>query len=148
MSNTQEPAPEWGGKTEWSQPQGSPSPPPPSPPSSGPAPYASAPGGYQVPPAGPYGQPLWQGARPTINSYLIPAILVTLFCFLPTGIAAIVFASQVSSKISVGDYAGATEASKKARLWTIVSLVVGAVFILLLIVVTVAASNNNSNTGG
>lgn len=59
------------------------------------------------------------------SSYLTPAILVTLFCFLPTGIAAIVFASQVQSKWTVGDFAGAAEASRKARLFVIVSVAVG-----------------------
>lgn len=75
-------------------------------------------------------QPQWQPgvqapqAR-NIPTYLIPAILVTLLCFLPTGIVAIVYASQVSSKIGVGDFQGATKASNSAKTWTIVSVVVG-----------------------
>jgi hypothetical protein len=48
-----------------------------------------------------------------------------LLCFLPTGIVAIVYASQVSSKIGVGDFQGATKASNSAKTWTIVSVVVG-----------------------
>jgi hypothetical protein len=49
---------------------------------------------------------------------------VTLFCCLPTGIVGIIYASQVSSRLSVGDYQGAVHASRLARLWTIISLVI------------------------
>jgi Interferon-induced transmembrane protein len=52
---------------------------------------------------------------PPIQTYLVPAILVTLFCFFPTGIAAIVFAAQVSSKRDAGDYIGAARASKQGH---------------------------------
>ena len=75
---------------------------------------------------------------------MLPAILVTLFCFLPTGIAAIVFASQVSSKRNVGDYNGALHASKQARLWTIVSLVVGIIVIAIVVIASVASNSGSS----
>ena len=75
---------------------------------------------------------------------LVPAILVTLFCFLPTGIAAIVFASQVNSKKSIGDYAGAMHASKQARLWTFISLGVGLLFVVIIIIATAASSGSSS----
>ena len=55
------------------------------------------------------------------------AILATLCCCVPTGIAAIVFAAQVDGKWASGDYAGAQESSEKAKLWSIVSLVLGLV---------------------
>lgn len=66
-----------------------------------------------------------------VESYLVWAILVTLFCFLPTGIVAIVYASQVSSKLAAGDHAGAVEASNKAKTWSIVSAVIGVVFVAI-----------------
>ncbi|HUK73649.1 MAG TPA: CD225/dispanin family protein [Streptosporangiaceae bacterium] len=78
---------------------------------------------------------------------MIPAILVTLFCFLPTGIAAIVFASQVSSKTAVGDYNGAVQSSRQARLWTIVSVAAAAVFWVLIFIIALAASSNTSTSG-
>ncbi|OXY92230.1 hypothetical protein BEK98_25855 [Streptomyces diastatochromogenes] len=65
----------------------------------------------------------------------MPAILVTLFCFLPTGIAAIVFSSQVSSKSSVGDFEGAAQASRKAGILVVVSLAAGLVFWAILIAI-------------
>jgi hypothetical protein len=76
-----------------------------------------------------------------VPNYLVWAILVTLFCFLPTGIVAIVYASQVSTKLSAGDVAGATEASNKAKMWTIISAVAG-----VLIAVIVIAGTAGSNT--
>lgn len=64
-------------------------------------------------------------------NYLIPAILVTLLCCLPGGIASIIFATQVNSKYAAGDIAGAMEASKKAKMWTMISAGVGLVFIVI-----------------
>src|SRR5215475_3776345 len=138
MSGTQNPS-DWGGPTDWQkqpgpgQPQyggsGQPPPPPGAPPQ--------------------YGNQAWPGAAagPAIQTYLVPAILVTLFCFLPTGIAAIVFATQVSSKRDAGDYIGAARASKQARLWTIVSLAVGVAVLAIVVIAAVASSGSSSNYG-
>lgn len=52
-----------------------------------------------------------------IPNYLVPAILTTVFCCLPFGVASIIFATQVNSKLQVGDVAGAAEASKKAKMF-------------------------------
>ena len=69
------------------------------------------------------------GAPPP--NYLIPAILVTLFCCLPGGIVAIIFATQVNGKYASGDVQGAMEASKKAKLFTMISAGIGVVLILI-----------------
>src|SRR6266481_3756496 len=55
--------------------------------------------------------------RPNVPTYLVPAILSTLFCCLPFGIVAIVFAAQVGSRLNAGDVAGAQRASANARTW-------------------------------
>jgi hypothetical protein len=62
-----------------------------------------------------------------VPNYLVWAIVVTLLCFLPTGIVAIVYASQVGSKLAAGDVAGARDSSNKAKMWTIISAVIGVV---------------------
>lgn len=49
------------------------------------------------------------------DSYLLFAILTTLFCCLPFGIVAIVKAASVSSKYQSGDYEGAVQASNDAK---------------------------------
>ena len=97
------------------------------PPPGGPGGYG--PGGYGQVPMGP------------VNNNMVWAILTTLFCCLPFGIVAIVKASQVNSKLAMGDYAGAVESSKQAKTWCIVSLVVGLVvgFLYLIFVVGLAA---------
>ncbi|MDT3439690.1 CD225/dispanin family protein [Pseudofrankia sp. BMG5.37] len=122
---------------------------------SGPPPggYGAPPGGYgapqepgygygQQPPAGYGGLPQYQGnnsgyggGRPPygtpIPNYLWQSILVTILCFWPTGIPAIVNASRVQSRQTVGDIQGALDASRKARTWCIVSLVVGLLVLVL-----------------
>ncbi len=54
----------------------------------------------------------------TVQNYLVFAILTTVFCCLPAGIVAIVYAAQVNGKLQAGDYAGAQLASKNAKLWS------------------------------
>ena len=75
----------------------------------------------------PYGVP---GGYPQhIPNYLVQAILVTIFCCLPLGIVAIIFAAQVNGKVTAGDIAGAQSSSRTARTLVIVPVVVGAVVI-------------------
>ena len=64
------------------------------------------------------------------------AILVTLFCCLPFGVVSIVYAAQVDSKFSAGDYPGAQQASNTARNWYHAALVCG----LVIIVISIAAN--------
>lgn len=68
------------------------------------------------------------------NNYLVGAILSTIFCCMPVGIVSIVFASQVNTKFDAGDFAGAEEASKKARLFMIIAIA----SILLVFVIYIA----------
>jgi predicted secreted protein len=163
MSETPPPPPEDPGAT----------PPPPPPPPVGGQPYGGQPGGapygqppgqpyggtpyggppYGGPPYGgpPYGGPPYGGptGAPPPN-HLVWAILSTLFCCLPLGIAAIVFASQVNSKYNVGDYAGAQESSRKARnfaLWgTVIGVVIAVLWIVLLAAGLISMSGNTSTT--
>jgi len=78
----------------------------------------------------------------SIPSYLAQAILVTLFCWLPFGIVAIVYAAQVGGKAAAGDIQGAMDASGKARMWAWISFGIGlawvAVYLLFLVVSVVA----------
>ncbi len=105
------------------------SPPPPS--------YGAMPSGQ--PPAG----------SPPPN-YLVWAILTTIFCCLPLGVASIVFAAQVNSKWQAGDYAGAQESSDKAKKFAIWSAVAGVIiavlYILLVVIVGVGGGLDDTNT--
>jgi hypothetical protein len=64
---------------------------------------------------------------PKPNNHLVTSILVTLFCCLPLGIAAIVCSAQVDSKHARGDYAGAIAASKNAVIFSWISFGLGLV---------------------
>jgi heme/copper-type cytochrome/quinol oxidase subunit 2 len=82
---------------------------------------------------GQYGaQPPYQGPPP--DNYLVWAILTTVLCCLPLGIPAIVFSSQVNSKWAMGDVAGAQDASRKAKqfsMWAAIVGIVGAVLYVI-----------------
>ncbi len=91
----------------------------------------------------PYGQPapqsnLFGSYTQDIPNYLTQAILVTIFCCVPAGIVAIVYASQVNGKKMVGDVAGAAAASSKAQTWCWVSFGLGLIAIILNVIITVA----------
>src|ERR1700754_594564 len=73
----------------------------------------------------------------TVPNYLIFAILATVFCCLPAGIPAIVFAAQVNGKLQAGDLAGAQAASRNAKTWCWVSFGVGLGSILIWILLMV-----------
>ena len=69
-----------------------------------------------------------------IPNYLVQAILVTIFCFPPLGIPAIIYAAQVNSKVIQGDIDGAFEFSRKAMMWCWISfgafIVIGLIYLL------------------
>jgi hypothetical protein len=66
-----------------------------------------------------------------VPNYLVFAILTTLFCCLPAGIPAIVYAAQVNGKLQAGDVAGAQVASKNAKMWCWIALGAGiAIFVI------------------
>jgi len=62
-------------------------------------------------------------------NYLVFAILSTIFCCQVLGIVSIVFAAQVNSKWNAGDYQGALNASKNAKLWALISALSGFIII-------------------
>ena len=87
------------------------------------------------------------GAMPqNVPTYLAQSILCTLFCCLPVGIVAIVYAAQVGGKVSSGDYAGALAASKNAKTWTWVSFGVGLAFIVIYVIVAIAVSASSTSS--
>lgn len=71
----------------------------------------------------------------TIPNYLIQAIVVTVLCCLPTGIAAIVFAAQVNGKLQSGDLEGARNASRQAKRWCWISFGVGIVVTIIYFII-------------
>ena len=72
----------------------------------------------------------------TVPNYLVPAI-ISLFCCWPLAIVAIIFAAQVNGKVAAGDINGAMEASKKAKLFSFLSIGLGAAGILIYIIFVV-----------
>lgn len=81
--------------------------------------------------ANPYGSPAYPGAGPmppgSVKDYLVESILLLLFCGGLFAIPAIVYAAQVKSKLSIGDYQGAVAASENAKKWCLIALAIGLV---------------------
>lgn len=75
-------------------------------------------------------------SKPCPDNYLVYAILTTLFCCLPFGIAGIVKAAQVSTKYQAGDYEGAVQTSADAKKWSQIALICGIVWYILYFIIT------------
>ena len=69
------------------------------------------------------------GQKPEINyvPYLVLSIISTVCCCLPFGIVGIVFSVKINSALNAGNYEEAAQNAKIAKIWTIVSFVVGLV---------------------
>lgn len=78
------------------------------------------------------------------DSWLAWSILSTLLCCLPAGIVAIVYSSKVDGLWFGGQKAAAVEAARKAKTWTLVSVIAAAAgwFIYLVLFVALAALNH------
>jgi hypothetical protein len=87
-------------------------------------------------------------AAPTtgVKNYMLYAILSMVFLF-PTGIPAIYFAAKVKPAAQAGNATEAAEASRKAKLFCEISLIVGAILWLLVILTIVAAAGGPSGSG-
>lgn len=73
-----------------------------------------------------------------VPNYLVWAILTTICCCLPPGIASIVYSAQVNTKLAAGDTLGAIDSSDKAKMWAWISFglglainVIGAILMIL-----------------
>lgn len=62
------------------------------------------------------------------DNLLAWSILSTVLCCVPLGIVAIIFSNKVDTLWAQGDYAGAEDAAKKAKLFCFIALGVGLVF--------------------
>ncbi|KJE21939.1 Interferon-induced transmembrane protein [Frankia torreyi] len=103
------------------------------------------PGGWPQPEPG--GAVATPAADRPIRTYLWQSLVATLLCCLPTGIVAIVYATQTQTRLQTGNLAGAREASGRARRWCIISLIAFVVVLLVYvvaIVITVAIVSRNN----
>ena len=85
-------------------------------------------------------------------NYLVQAILVTIFCCLPAGIVAIVFAAQVNGRVRSGDLADAQRLSGNAKTWCWISfgvgLAIGLLYFLVVIFGVIAGFGGAFQSGG
>ncbi len=61
------------------------------------------------------------GVMPNVENYLVWAILATIFCCMPFGVVAIVYAAQVNSALMAGNLELAVSHAENARKWCWVS---------------------------
>jgi hypothetical protein len=69
-----------------------------------------------------------------VQTYLWQSIVTTIFCCLPLGVVAIVYAAQVDSLARSGDHAAAVAASISAKKWCHASFLAGVLFVVIYVV--------------
>lgn len=82
----------------------------------------------------PFQQPNNQQMPPQPDNYLVWAILVTVLCCLPFGVASIIYSVKVGSLYAQGDYNGAVDASQKAKKFAMIGGIGGLVFIIIYVI--------------
>ena len=95
----------------------------------------------------PFQQPNNQQMPPQPDNYLIWAILVTILCCLPLGIASIIYATKVSSLYAQGDYNGAVDASQKAKKFAMIGGIGGLIFVIIYVIFVVIAGAAGAMSG-
>lgn len=82
-----------------------------------------------VPPTVSVGQEELPPLKP--NNWLWQSIIATVLCCLPFGIVGIVFAAKVDSNYYNGRYAEAERAARKAKMWTLLAVGTGLLYIII-----------------
>ena len=75
-----------------------------------------------------------------VPNHMVGAILSTIFCCVIGGVVAIVYATQVNTKLAQGDITGAQAASRAAMGWIIANVCVGLVVSVLSFIAGAAGS--------
>ena len=71
-----------------------------------------------------------------VPNYIVIAIL-SVFCFWPVAIPAIIFATQVNKKIAAGDLEGAQASSKKAKMYSFIAIGLGVLIWAISIIICI-----------
>lgn len=95
----------------------------------------------------PFQQPNNQQMPPQPDNYLVWAILVTVLCCLPLGVASIIYSTKVSSLYAQGDYNGAVDASQKAKKFAMIGGIGGLVFIIVYVIFMIIAGAGAAMSG-
>lgn len=88
------------------------------------------------PPVVNYGTLSSSGNIPPLKpaNWLWQSIVATILCCLPFGVVGIIFAAKVDSLYNNGKYEEAMNASRKARMWTLTSVVAALIYYIIVII--------------
>lgn len=80
--------------------------------------------------------------EPTVSAtpYIVLSILCSIFCCIWIGIPALLYAGKIWGAVSAGDNEAAKKAAKTAKIWIIVTAVVGVLWILFVAIGIVGGS--------
>ncbi|MFI6428005.1 CD225/dispanin family protein [Promicromonospora sp. NPDC050880] len=67
------------------------------------------------------------------RTYLLFSVLVTIFCFFPTGLVALFSAMRVNALWKAQQHDKARKASRRARNWGLLTLAIGIVVMVLVV---------------
>ncbi len=80
----------------------------------------------------PYQQPPVDNIPPLKpGNWLWQSIVATLLCCVPFGVVGIIYAVRVNSLYFNGNYQEAERMAQKAKMWTLISIVAGLLYVIL-----------------
>ncbi|XP_038052855.1 proline-rich transmembrane protein 1-like [Patiria miniata] len=74
------------------------------------------------------------------NDYFGLALFVTILCCLPLGVVGLIKSNDVRNRFRFGDIAGAEQASREAKTFSLAGLIIGIVALVLAIIGTIIAA--------
>ena len=75
-------------------------------------------------------------------NYLWQSIVVMVLCCIPLGIPALIFSLKVKPAYEAGDMGTALDASKKAKMWTIIALICGLISSIVIVGINIFVAVN------
>ncbi|KAL5007118.1 hypothetical protein ScPMuIL_015924 [Solemya velum] len=102
---------------------------------------------YTVVTAPPYGQRFPVVTQPP-QDYFCASVIVTIMCFWPTGIIAIMRASEAREAAARGDMITASQRSSSARSMVRLTILIGSIFLIIAILIiglAIGLSSRNYN---
>lgn len=78
--------------------------------------------------------------------YIILAVFTIFVCCVPLGVVAVVYASRINSLLRSGDYEGARDSAKKAKLFSVIGIIGGIISLSFLIIFNLSSLRNELST--
>jgi uncharacterized metal-binding protein len=83
--------------------------------------------------------------HPFVETHLVKALMTAIFCFMPVGVVAVVYAVLAEDKKSSGNFEAARRNAQQANKWANIALIIGIILITGLVIIGIMSAVMISN---